>query len=119
MPKFHRENVYHTWIVGTFSGDKILQRIIGTVDIQFVDYCDRTMLLVPHVGYWISQSFRGQGIASLALCQMMKVYGLPKYGVRIEKDNYASLNLARKCGFREISYDEISEYYYYECNFRS
>jgi RimJ/RimL family protein N-acetyltransferase len=118
MPKFHREDVYHTWIVGRFSGS-VLEEIIGTVDIQFVDYVSRSRLAIPLVGYWTNQKYRGQGIASLALCKMMEVYNLPKYAARIEKDNLPSLRLAKSCRFEEVSYDEVSEYYYFECNFRS
>lgn len=118
MPKHHRDNVYHTWTIGVFSDDKILQKIVGTVDIQFTDL-NLQPRTIPHVGYWVSNKYRGKGLATSALKHMMKLYKQVVYGALVEQENTASQRVLYKCGFREISYDEISEYYYYECKFRS
>lgn len=118
MPKLHRENVYHTWIVGRFSSEGILQEIVGTVDIQFVDYVSRSQLPIPHVGYWTSFHHRGQSIAPVALKELMELYELTKYAALVERENTASQRVMHKCNFKEISYDETSEYYYYVCDFR-
>lgn len=118
MPKHHRDHVYHTWIVGVFSDDKILQRIAGTVDIQFTDLYLQPRT-IPHVGYWVSKDYRSKGLATSALKNMMELYKKVVYGALVEQENTASQRVLNKSGFREISFDEISEYYYYECKFRS
>ena len=57
------------------------------------------------VTYWLGKEFWGQGIATGALSQYVRLIGeRPIYG-RAARDNTASIRVMEKCGFRLTGYD--------------
>ena len=73
------------------------------------------------ITYWIDKKFWGQGIATTALKELLKIEQVrPIYG-RVAFDNYGSQKVLEKCGFVIIGKDkgfanarqaEIEEYIY-------
>ncbi len=73
------------------------------------------------ITYWIDRKFWGQGIATSALREFLKIVPVrPIYG-RVAFDNYGSQRVLEKCGFEKIGKDkgfanarqaEIEEYIY-------
>ena len=73
------------------------------------------------ITYWIDKKFWGQGIATTALKELLKIEQIrPIYG-RVAFDNYGSQKVLEKCGFVKIGKDkgfanarqaEIEEYIY-------
>ena len=73
------------------------------------------------ITYWIDRNFWGQGIATTALKEFLKIERIrPIYG-RVAFDNYGSQKVLEKCGFVKIGKDkgfanarqtEIEEYIY-------
>jgi ribosomal-protein-alanine N-acetyltransferase len=73
------------------------------------------------ITYWIDRKFWGQGIATTALKDFLKIeQARPIYG-RVAFDNYGSQKVLEKCGFVKIGKDkgfanarqaEIEEYIY-------
>jgi RimJ/RimL family protein N-acetyltransferase len=73
------------------------------------------------ITYWIDRKFWGQGIATAALQQFLKIEkARPIYG-RTAFDNYGSQKVLEKCGFLRVGQDkgfanvrkaEIEEYIY-------
>jgi [ribosomal protein S5]-alanine N-acetyltransferase len=73
------------------------------------------------ITYWIDRKFWGQGIATTALNDFLKIeHTRPIYG-RVAFDNYGSQKVLEKCGFLKIGEDkgfanarqiEIEEYIY-------
>ncbi len=73
------------------------------------------------ITYWIDKKFWGQGIATTALKELLKIEQVrPIYG-RVAFDNYGSQKVLEKCGFVKIGKDkgfanarqaEIEEYIY-------
>lgn len=73
------------------------------------------------ITYWIDRKFWGQGIATTALQDFLKIEPIrPIYG-RVAFDNYGSQKVLEKCGFVKIGADkgfanarqtEIEEYIY-------
>ena len=73
------------------------------------------------ITYWIDKKFWGQGIATAALKDFLKIEQTrPIYG-RVAFDNYGSQKVLEKCGFKKIGTDkgfanarqaEIEEYIY-------
>lgn len=73
------------------------------------------------ITYWIDRKFWGQGIATTALKDFLKIEQTrPIYG-RVAFDNYGSQKVLEKCGFMKIGMDkgfanarqsEIEEYIY-------
>ena len=73
------------------------------------------------ITYWIDRKFWGQGIATTALKELLKIEQIrPIYG-RVAFDNYGSQKVLEKCGFVKIGTDkgfanarqaEIEEYIY-------
>ena len=54
------------------------------------------------VGYWIGREFWGKGITSKALAEFLEqIPERPLYG-RCVKDNFASIRVLEKCGFKHI-----------------
>lgn len=69
-------------------------RIVGTI-ASFVD----PHLGHPEVTYWLGREFWGQGLATAALQEFLKIQQhRPLYG-RAAADNAASLRVLEKCGF--------------------
>lgn len=75
----------------------------------------------PEITYWIDRKFWGQGIATTALKDFLKIEKIrPIYG-RVAFDNYGSQKVLEKCGFVKIGTNkgfanarqtEIEEYIY-------
>jgi [ribosomal protein S5]-alanine N-acetyltransferase len=73
------------------------------------------------ITYWIDRKFLGQGVATTALSNFLKIeQNRPIFG-RVAFDNYGSLKVLEKCGFVKIGTDkgfanarqaEIEEYIY-------
>jgi [ribosomal protein S5]-alanine N-acetyltransferase len=73
------------------------------------------------ITYWIDRKYWGQGIATTALKDFLKMVQIrPIYG-RVAFDNYGSQKVLEKCGFIKIGKDkgfanarqtEIEEYIY-------
>ena len=73
------------------------------------------------ITYWIDRNFWGQGIATTALSDFLKIEKIrPIYG-HVAFDNYGSQKVLEKCGFVKIGMDkgfanarqtEIEEYIY-------
>jgi len=73
------------------------------------------------ITYWIDKKFWGQGIATTALKELLKIEQVrPIYG-RVAFDNYGSQKVLEKCGFVKIGKEkgfanarqaEIEEYIY-------
>jgi ribosomal-protein-alanine N-acetyltransferase len=58
------------------------------------------------ITYWIDKQFWGQGIATTALNDFLKIEQLrPIYG-RVAFDNYGSAKVLEKCGFAKIGSDK-------------
>lgn len=93
---------------------RIGDEIAGSIS-KFVMYGD------AEVTYWIDRKFWGQGIATIALQELLKTEKTrPLYG-RTAFDNYGSQKVLEKCGFVKTGTDkgfanarqqEIEEYIY-------
>ena len=58
------------------------------------------------ITYWIDKKFWGQGIATTALKELLKIEQVrPIYG-RVAFDNYGSQKVLEKCGFVKIGTDK-------------
>lgn len=58
------------------------------------------------ITYWIDRKFWGQGIATAALKELLKIEHVrPVYG-RVAFDNYSSQKVLEKCGFIKIGKDK-------------
>jgi RimJ/RimL family protein N-acetyltransferase len=58
------------------------------------------------ITYWIDRKFWGQGIATTALSEFLKIEQIrPIYG-RVAFDNYGSQKVLEKCGFVKIGKDK-------------
>lgn len=73
------------------------------------------------ITYWIDRKFWGQGIATSALNEFLKMEQIRPIKGRVAFDNYASQKVLEKCGFIKIGKDkgfanarqaEIEEYIY-------
>lgn len=59
------------------------------------------------VGYWLGREFWGQGIASNALAQYLKIELVrPLYGYAA-KQNLGSQRVLEKCGFEPVGEEEV------------
>jgi RimJ/RimL family protein N-acetyltransferase len=59
-----------------------------------------------NVSYWLGQDFWGKGVATAALAKFLEhVAARPLYG-RAVKDNFASIRVLEKCGFKISGYDK-------------
>ncbi len=93
---------------------KINDEIVGSIS-KFMIEND------AEITYWIDRKFWGQGIATTALKELLKIEpNRPIYG-RVAFDNYGSQKVLEKCGFVKIGKDkgfanarqaEIEEYIY-------
>jgi len=93
---------------------KIDGKIVGSI-AKFVMEGD------AEITYWIDRKFWGQGIATAALKELLKMeQARPIYG-RTAFDNYGSQKVLEKCGFVKVGTDrgfanarqtEIEEYIY-------
>lgn len=93
---------------------KINDEIVGSI-AKFVMEND------SEITYWIDREFWGQGIATTALKDFLKIEQIrPIYG-RVAFDNYGSQKVLEKCGFAKIGkgkgfanarQTEIEEYIY-------
>jgi [ribosomal protein S5]-alanine N-acetyltransferase len=93
---------------------KVNEEIAGSV-AKFVMENDVEII------YWIDRKFWGQGIATTALKDFLKIEQIrPIYG-RVAFDNYVSQKVLEKCGFVKIGKEkgfanarltEIEEYIY-------
>jgi RimJ/RimL family protein N-acetyltransferase len=52
------------------------------------------------VTYWLGREFWGQGIATQALAELLKIQTARPIHARAAKDNPASLRVLEKCGFK-------------------
>ena len=58
------------------------------------------------ITYWIDRKFWGQGIATTALNELLKIGEVrPVFG-RVASDNYGSQKVLEKCGFVKIGQDK-------------
>lgn len=58
------------------------------------------------ITYWIDRKFWGQGIATTALNELLKIVEVrPVFG-RVASDNYGSQKVLEKCGFVKIGQDK-------------
>jgi [ribosomal protein S5]-alanine N-acetyltransferase len=73
------------------------------------------------ITYWISRKFWGQGIATAALKEFLKLERIRPIYARVAFDNYGSQKVLEKCGFEKIGNEtgyanarqaEIEEYIY-------
>ena len=93
---------------------KVNNEIVGSIS-KFVIEND------AEITYWIDRKFWGQGIATTALKELLKIEpARPIYG-RVAFDNFGSQKVLEKCGFVKIGKDkgfanarqtEIEEYIY-------
>jgi len=58
------------------------------------------------VSYWIGKEYWGKGIATQALFQFLETVKLRPLYARAVKDNFASLRVLEKCGFKKIGEDK-------------
>ena len=54
---------------------------------------------LPYVGYWVSQEFWGQGIASRALALLLSEVAIRPLHAEVATSNRASMRVLEKCGF--------------------
>lgn len=75
----------------------------------------------PEITYWIDRKFWGQGIATTALKDFLKIEKIRPIRARVAFDNYGSQKVLEKCGFVKIGKEkgfanarqaEIEEYIY-------
>ncbi len=75
----------------------------------------------PEITYWIDRKFWGQGIATSALNEFLKMEQIRPIHGRVAFDNFGSQKVLEKCGFVKIGKDkgfanarqvEIEEYIY-------
>ena len=60
-----------------------------------------------YVGYWLGQLFWGQGIATKALMQFLKMELRPLLA-HVAKTNIASIRVLEKCGFKMVGVEKSS-----------
>jgi RimJ/RimL family protein N-acetyltransferase len=75
----------------------------------------------PEITYWIDRKFWGQGIATTALKELLKIEKTRPIYARVAFDNYGSQKVLERCGFVKVGSDkgfanarqtEIEEYIY-------
>ncbi len=54
----------------------------------------------PQVTYWLGKAFWGNGIATLALAEFLRIFNTRPLYASAAKDNAASIRVLEKCGFR-------------------
>ena len=54
------------------------------------------------VGYWIAREFRGQGLATQALAEFLRIVAARPLHAYVGKSNRASIRVLEKCGFVEV-----------------
>jgi len=59
----------------------------------------------PEVGYWLGREFWGQGVATRALADFLRLIPVRPLFARAAKDHAASLRVLTKCGFAVIGED--------------
>uniref|UniRef100_UPI004047E8AB GNAT family N-acetyltransferase n=1 Tax=Algoriphagus sp. TaxID=1872435 RepID=UPI004047E8AB len=79
--------IHHTFIFPTFYRFPFMDES----DIQFGDI-------------WTSDNFKNQGIATRSLEYLFEIYSKNKIWFLCNKNNEASIILARKCGFELVGY---------------
>lgn len=84
-----------TWVISDRSGSSLL----GVIEMAQAE----NGMPVAEIGYWLKASARGHGVASRALCLVVR-WGLLEAGcegLRITSNvhNEASAKLAHRCGF--------------------
>jgi len=57
----------------------------------------------PEVSYWLGREFWGKGIATHALQQFLQVVTARPIYARAASDNFGSIRVLEKCGFRLVS----------------
>lgn len=60
----------------------------------------------PEVTYWIAKELWGQGVATEALSQFLRVEKRRPIYARAARDNVASLRVLEKCGFSITGYEK-------------
>jgi RimJ/RimL family protein N-acetyltransferase len=58
------------------------------------------------ISYWIGKEYWGKGIATQALSRFLETIKLRPLYARAVKDNFASLRVLDKCGFKKIGEDK-------------
>jgi RimJ/RimL family protein N-acetyltransferase len=53
----------------------------------------------PQVTYWLGKAFWGNGIATLALTEFLRIFNTRPLYASVAKDNAASIRVLEKCGF--------------------
>ena len=59
------------------------------------------------VGYWLGKEFWGQGIATAALTQFLKLIKTRPLYAHVTKHNIASKRVLEKCGFSVVAEDQF------------
>jgi RimJ/RimL family protein N-acetyltransferase len=75
--------------------------LLGVVGMKFIQGKP------PELGYWLGESFWGQGIvpeAALALLQSAADTGVPEVRARVLAHNKGSIRVLEKCGFRIVEH---------------
>ncbi len=60
----------------------------------------------PEATYWLGREFWGRGIATAALKQMLQLVVQRPVTARVATDNFGSLRVLQKCGFKIIGSDK-------------
>lgn len=98
----------------TMRSIKVNEVLVGSI-AKFV------MENEAEITYWIDRQFWGQGIATGALREFLKIEGVRPIYARVAFDNFGSQKVLEKCGFVKIGKDrgfanarqkEIEEFIY-------
>lgn len=54
------------------------------------------------VGYWIGREFRGRGLGTKALAELLRIVDARPLHAYVAKSNAASIRVLEKCGFVEV-----------------
>ncbi len=88
-------NTYYPYVIV----DQNDESIIGFVDLKNIDWT----IPKTQIGFYIDESYAGQGIISKAVEEICKhcfeEKGFEKLYMRIHEENIAALKVADKCGF--------------------
>jgi [ribosomal protein S5]-alanine N-acetyltransferase len=117
----HDKTAYIEKYTKFLSDPAINMRTIKVNDVIVGSVAKYVMENDAGITYWIDRNYWGQGIATTALKDFLKMETTrPIYG-RVAFDNYASQKVLEKCGFVKIGTDkgfanarqaEIEEYIY-------
>ena len=102
----HNRTAYIEKYTKHLADPTINMRTIKVNDVIAGSIAKFVMYNEAEVTYWIDKTFWGQGIATSALREFLKIEQLRPIHARVAFDNYGSQKVLEKCGFMKTGKDK-------------